>query len=313
MRMITRSNPLILTLLGGLLASSLWLPLSAQAQSSNPEAIINYNQGIEAHGQGNFQDALNKFSRATQIDPGYGDAYYNMGSIYYQLKRYPEAADMFQKAVNLTPGDGSAKYNLALCLEKLGRNEEAINILNQIPSSDPKAKQAHAKLEELRPNLKPQVAAAAKPAATTAAKPAPAATKPAAASTAPAGKITPKIFSKGYDGPTGITIGPGGFMYVANYSKNLIYRVGASGEKTVFAMGDAIKGPIGLTYNPKNNELYVANYLLNNVSRINGAGKISVLAGGLNKPYNLFMDTVNNALYVSEQDPANVISKIVLP
>lgn len=328
MRNRFHSRYLRLALLSGLMAGSLWLQPAGMAQTSNNlEAIQNYNQGIEAYNQGRVNDALGKFTRATQIDPAYGDAYYNMGSIYYQLKRFPDAADMFQKSVNLAPTDGNAKYNLALCLEKLNRNEEAINILSQIPASDAKYAQARVKLNELRPELKPQntPATATKPAsapatankpATTANKPAttaPSTSKPATAATPAAGKATVKVFSKGYEGPTGITIGPGGFMYVANYSKNIIYRVGASGEKTVFSSGEGIKGPIGLTYNPKTNELYVANYLLNNVARINANGKTSVLIGGLNKPYNLFMDTVNNAVFVSEQDPANIISRIALP
>ncbi|WP_373531233.1 tetratricopeptide repeat protein [Vampirovibrio sp.] len=316
MRIAFHYHRLLVSLLGGLLVGLLWLPVTASAQtSSNPEAIQNYNQGIEAYNQGRTNDALNKFIRATQVDSAYGDAYYNLGSMYYQLKRYPDAADMFQKSVNLTPNDHHAKYNLALSLEKLNRNEEAINILSLIPASDPQYPQAKAKLNELRPALKPQ-SATTTTAPATVNKPAAAATttaKPAAATTAAPGKLGVKVFSKGYDGPTGITIGPGGFMYVANYSKNLIYRVGANGEKTVFSSGEGIKGPIGLTYNPKTNELYVANYLLNNVARINAAGKASTLIGSLNKPYNLFMDTVNNALFVSEQDPANVISRISLP
>jgi DNA-binding beta-propeller fold protein YncE len=101
-------------------------------------------------------------------------------------------------------------------------------------------------------------------------------------------------------------------MYVANYSKNLIYRVGANGDKTVFTQGDTLKGPIGLVYNAKSNELYAANYLQNNIVRINSTGKASVLVSGLNKPYNLFLDSVNNVLYVSEQEN-NVISRIALP
>lgn len=305
MRTAFQSHRIMVAMLGGFLAGSLWLQAPAQAQSSNPDAIINYNQGIKAYNQGRTSEALDKFTQATRIDSGYGDAYYNMGSIYYQLKRYDDAANMFQKAVNLSPTDHHAKYNLALCLEKLNRNEEAINILSQIPASDPQHAQAKAKLNELRPDLKPGAAE------NTAQKPAPAVTKPAPA--AAPGKVAVKVFSKGYDGPTGIAIGPGGYMYVANYSKNLIYRVGANGDKTVFSSGEGIKGPIGLTYNPKTNELYVANYLLNNIARINSAGKVSVLVGGLTKPYNLFMDSVNNALFVSEQDPANVIARISLP
>jgi tetratricopeptide (TPR) repeat protein len=304
-----KTHRLVRPLLGPLLAAGLLLgtlpgPVAAQ---TTPDAIRNYNMGIEAYNQGHTADALKKFTKATQIDPGYGDAYYNMGSIYYQEKQYDNAAAMFQKAATLSPNDSQAKYNLALALEKLRRIEEAVNVLSQIPASDPKSAQARAKIEELQPSLKPQSAGGSN---VVKAKPTVAPAKPSPANPS---KLVARAFSKGYDGPTGITIGPGGYMYVANYSKNLIYRVGAGGEKTVFAQGENIKGPIGLTYNAKTNELYVANYLLNSIARINSAGKVSTLVGGLTKPYNLFLDTINNVLYVSEQDPVNQISRVTLP
>ena len=286
-----------------LAASCVAVPVWAQSSS---EAIRNYNQGIEAYQQGHEAEALKKFQRATQLDPNYADAYYNMGSLYYQMKQYEEAREMFQKAVNLNPADGQAKYNLALTFEKLSRIEEAINVLGQISPNDPKYAQAKLKIDELKPALKPHVAAPAQQAQPQTAQ-APA--KPAAPAVI---KPTLQAFSKGYDGPTGITIGPGGFMYVANYTKNQIYRVGANGDKVVFSQGELIKGPIGLVYNPKTNELYVANYLLNNVVRINAAGKASVLVSGVGKPYNLYLDSVNNALYVSEQE-GNTISRVLLP
>jgi tetratricopeptide (TPR) repeat protein len=277
----------------------------AQPQPSL-DAIRSYNQGIEAYNQGRSAEALKKFDAAARAYPAYADAYYNMGSIFYQMKNYEDARDMFQKAVNLNPSDAQARYNLALALEKQARIEEAISVLSQIPPSDPKSAQARAKIEELRPALlKPHGTATATGGTTT----------PAIKPVAPApAKLKAVLFSKGYDGPTGIVIGPGGFMYVANYSKNLIYRVGAGGEKTVFAQGEGlIKGPIGLAFNPKANEIYVANYLLNNVVRVDATGKASVLVSGLTKPYNLFMDTINNALFISEQDPANLVSRVALP
>jgi len=300
--MKTSKACLIFLSLLGLLTVSV-LPGLAQA----PEAIRQYNDGIAAYTQGRPSDALKKFSAATRIDPSYGDAYYNMGSIYYQMKQYEPARDNFQKAVNLSPADGQAKYNLGLSLEKLSRYDEAINVLSQIPPSDSKYASAKAKADELRLALKPKAA----PAQQTGPQPVrQAGTAPAAATSS--SKLMLQTFSKGYDGPTGIAIGPGGFMYVANYSKNQIYKVGANGDKALFAQGDEIKGPIGLVYNPKLNELYTANYLLGNITRINAAGKTGVLVSGLNKPYNLYLDAVNNVLYVSEQE-SNTISRIVLP
>jgi tetratricopeptide (TPR) repeat protein len=270
------------------------------------ESVRDYNMGIEAYNAGRLAEALKKFEAAARLNPAYADAYYNMGSIYYQMKNYEDAREMFQKSVNLNPNDGQARFNLGLCLEKQTRLEEAVSVYSQITPSDPKYPQAKAKLEDLRTAIKTQSAAAngdgggLRPSAS--------------ASTAVPAKLKAVAFSRGYDGPTGIVIGPGGFMYVANYSKNLIYKVGANGEKSIFAQGEnLIKGPIGLAYNPKSNELYVANYLLNNVVRITAGGKVSTIVPNLTKPYNLFLDTVNNALFISEQDPANIVSRVALP
>jgi tetratricopeptide (TPR) repeat protein len=302
-----------------MLAAGVMLSATPALAQYSQEAVHQYNQGIEAYSQGHTAEALKHFNKAVQVDPGYGDAYYNMGSIYYQSKQYAEASDMFHKSVRMSPTDSQAKYNLALTLEKLQRYDEAVSVLGKIPATDPKYSQARMKMDELRPALKPQSTGATTPALV---KPAPATSmadkqkplvNPAKPATPASPKLATQLFSKGYDGPTGIAIGPGGFMYVANYSKNTIYRVGAGGEKTIFAQGEGLKGPIGLIYNPKVNELYVANYLLGNVSRINATGKVSALVSGLNKPYNLFLDTVNNTLYISEQDPANQISRVMLP
>jgi len=38
---------------------------------------------------------------------------------------------------------------------------------------------------------------------------------------------------------------------------------------------------------------------------------VNTIATGLNKPYNLFLDTYNNVLYIGEQE-TNAISKIEL-
>jgi tetratricopeptide (TPR) repeat protein len=302
---------LALSLLMGVSVNLSAMP-AAFAQSSS-ESVRNYNEGIEAYNAGRRAEALKKFETATRLNPAYGDAYYNMGSIYFQMKNFEDAREMFQKAVNLNPGDGQARYNLALCLEKQNRLEEAVSVYAQITASDPKYSQARSKMDDLKSAIKTQVAAASGDANSL--RPSTAASTAVSSTSAAApAKLKAVAFSRGYDGPTGIVIGPGGFMYVANYSKNLIYKVGANGDKTIFAQGETlIKGPIGMAYNPKSNELYVANYLLNNVVRITAGGKVSTIVPNLTKPYNLFLDTVNNALFISEQDPANIVSRVSLP
>jgi tetratricopeptide (TPR) repeat protein len=294
-----------------------------------PDAIYNYNAGIQLYNQGKSGEAIQKFQQATAMDPQYAAAYYNMGSIYYQMAQYDNATNMFKKAVSLSPQDHQARYNLALCYEKQKSYSEALNALSLIPSSDSLSAKVRQKASEIQrqkdaatatKTIKPAEVATKTTKITQPAKTATSvttnATSSASSSSAAGGKshtITRIIFSRGYDGPTGIAIGPGGFMYVANYLENAIYRVGANGDKTLFVKeSQGIKGPIGMAYNPKANELYVANYLNGNVVKISSDAKASVLMYGLTQPYNLFFDDVNNTLYVSEQK-SNIISKITLP
>ncbi len=312
-----------------LLGVALVMVTGQQVMAENPEAVKLYNQGLDTYMNGRSQQALALFEQAIQIDAHYADAYYNIGSIHYQNGQYEKAKEAFAKALQINPNDNQAKYNLGLSHEKLGQYKQAYDFMAQIPVSDKKYADARKRLEDLKPRLAslPQAAPSASksPAQVEATKTVeqmlqqlsqqgalqPQSEKAQTVLDTDV-KLTVKTFAKGFSGPTGMTIGPGGYMYVANYSKNTIYKVGANGEKLVFVEGEGLNGPIGLTFNSKTGELYVANYLKNNIVRVTAEGEVSILASGLNKPYNLFLDAVNNDLYVSEQE-TNSVSKIALP
>lgn len=302
-------------ILPGMLAGLAAVAIALPADAKNPEAYRHYNLGIQAYNQGNLNEAVREFQRATQADPNYANAYFNLGSLYYQTGRFENAREAFERAMALDPLDSSTKYNLALTLEKLRQYDRALMILSRIPPGDPKGTLAQAKINELRSMMPKTIPgdSGKQPAITQPQQPANPLQTPEVTQTPqidPA-KLTLETFSKGYSGPTGMTFGPGGFLYVSSFTDNLIYKVGADGNKVVFARGDQIKGPMDIVYNDKTNELYVVNYHLNTVARVNPSGAVSVLTSGLKKPYNLLLDTQNNILYVSEQEN-NSVARIKL-
>jgi tetratricopeptide (TPR) repeat protein len=300
------------------------------AFAQNPEAARLYEQGIDQYTKGNLPAAVSLFEQSVKKDPTYADAQYNLGSVYYQQGRYDKAQTAFRKALDVNPGDMQAKYSLALSYEKNNQLKDAIWLYKQIPSSDPKYANAQRKLPELTKRYNDQQAAsaaAAKPTNysspnTTTSKPATTASKPVNTTpmlnkvgtkpTASAAKQSVETFAEGFLGPTGITQGPDGAIFVANYSKNRIDKVATNGQRTTYAEGGELNGPIGLVYDTANGNLYTANYLKNNVVRITPFGEQSVLASGLKKPYYLLLDNRNRALYVSEQE-TNTVSKIKVP
>ncbi len=301
-----------------LLTTMLTAPMPV-AQAEDVKAVRLYNQGIDAYNSGNHMAALDLFRQATVMDNRYSDAWYNMGSIHYQMKKYTDAEVAFRNAYNFNPNDYQAVYNLGLTLEKLSRFDEATQFYALVPPSDRKYPKAQAKLQELAGRAPANNVATTNPATINPATTAPNTTQ---APTSNTGGYAPDMigdrqlpthtFSTGYSGPTGLTIGPGGYLYVSNYSQNSISKVGANGDKAVFVSGGELSGPMGLAFNPKTGELYVANYLKNNIARVRHTGEIDVIATGLKKPYSLFLDLTNGALYVSEQE-TNSISKIDLP
>ncbi|MGE0200694.1 MAG: tetratricopeptide repeat protein [Candidatus Melainabacteria bacterium] len=303
-----------MTLSRSLLALSLSLAtglcsISHAAAVQSPEAIKQYNQGIQAYTNGENAKALELFQKAVAVDPRYGDAYYNMGSIYFQSRAYPKAEEAFRAALNVNPTDAQAIYNLALTEEKLSKPEEARKLYMSIPATDPKfvkAQQRAAVLEKQIASGNSQAPISTQPVNN------PATGTPVAGDPLDNKKLTVETFSKGYFGPTGMTIGPGGYLFVANYSKNLISKVGANGDKATFIQGNGLNGPMGMAFNPKTGDMFVANYLDNNIARIKNTGQVDVIASGLKKPYSLFFDGTNNALYVTEQE-TNSISRIDLP
>jgi tetratricopeptide (TPR) repeat protein len=84
-----------------------------------------YVLGEMARQDSQWDDAIQHFSRATQLDAGFGDAFLGLGSALLSAKRFGDAIPPLQVAVRLEPRNPGAHYNLATALSRAGRKEEA--------------------------------------------------------------------------------------------------------------------------------------------------------------------------------------------
>ena len=82
------------------------------------------NMGNVYAQQGNYQEAVNYFQKALQIEPYY-TTYSNLGAAYFFLKQYAQAVPMFEKAVELNPNDSSAAVNLGDAYRGAGQHDKA--------------------------------------------------------------------------------------------------------------------------------------------------------------------------------------------
>ncbi|MBX2860164.1 MAG: tetratricopeptide repeat protein [Vampirovibrio sp.] len=305
----TQKNHLMKALCVGATAGAL-LATSFGAFAQSQQAVALFDEGYNFYRAGNTQQALTKFQAAVRQDANYAEAYFNLGAIHYEMRQYPQALQAFTKVVQLNPADGQARYNMGLCYQKMEQYPAAIQTFLSIPAHDPKYQMAQKKVASLH-KLSENKTASANTGQTHQHT-----GQSNTHTTQPASdRITVKYpantFAKGFLGPTGMAIAPDGSIFVANYSKNAIYKVDTLGNKSMFVEGDGLGGPIGLVRDPRNGNLYVANYLKNNIARVNSNGSVTELANGLNKPYNLLLDANNNVLYVSEQE-TNTVSRIQL-
>ena len=83
-------------------------PLMTSCADSLPLEIQYYNQGVEKHDVGNYQGAIDDYTKAIDVDPQNAYAYYNRGKAKYDLLDYQGAIADYTKAIEINPQFASA-------------------------------------------------------------------------------------------------------------------------------------------------------------------------------------------------------------
>jgi tetratricopeptide (TPR) repeat protein len=79
---------------------------------------------------GDYQEALEPFRLAAQLDPDSYEMHYNLGLTCFRLKHYAEARDALQKAVVLRPDVFEVNAPLGAALYALGDDQAAYRVLD---------------------------------------------------------------------------------------------------------------------------------------------------------------------------------------
>ncbi|MFB0508607.1 MAG: tetratricopeptide repeat protein, partial [Thermodesulfobacteriota bacterium] len=62
-----------------------------------------YNQGLSYFQDDRYQEAIESFKQAIQLEPDSAEAHCNLGNCYIQLGRYQEAIDACKQAIRIEP------------------------------------------------------------------------------------------------------------------------------------------------------------------------------------------------------------------
>ena len=105
----------------------------------NPQYAAAYIGRGLAYGElGNHKQAINDFNKAIELNPQYATAYNNRGTTYGRdLGNYQQAINDYNKAIELNPQYATAYIGRGLAYYYLGNYQQAINDCNKAIELDP--------------------------------------------------------------------------------------------------------------------------------------------------------------------------------
>jgi tetratricopeptide (TPR) repeat protein len=112
-------------------------------------AIHNNGVGVSLEEAGQYEAAALWYRRAMRIDPTSPEYPFNLGNAMNELKRPAEAADAYALATQVDPGYSSAWYNLAVTEYQGGQREAAVKAFKQVLSLDPQRQDIRQLLQQL--------------------------------------------------------------------------------------------------------------------------------------------------------------------
>ncbi len=116
----------------------------------NPQAAAEaYNRGVRSHMAGDYDRALQDYSRAVQNDPGMANAHYNLGLVFRARNELSKSRSALQQALAIAPGMADARYMLALVLRDLREPAACLAELNTLLEKNPRYAPAHHALGQL--------------------------------------------------------------------------------------------------------------------------------------------------------------------
>ena len=252
------------------------------------EAKLQYNKGIEYYKVGSYDQAAECFKKATELDPNYIDAYFNLGSLMEYLMQNEEALNAFKQIILRKPDDYEAVYKAAELSKKLGNIDKAKMYLTLIPTDSligSRAKELANSMEMDMPTAQAELSA------------------PESFADANPLNNSNGVYND-INSPTGIATDSEGNLYVAGFSDNAIYKISPNNQKMLYIKNPKIDGPVGIARDNQGN-LYIANYNKNNVLKFDKGGEVSELITNILNPYCIHI--TGNLLFVSAQGSNQVV------
>jgi tetratricopeptide (TPR) repeat protein len=108
-----------------------------EVEYKHREAVALYNRGNASKNQGKYNEAIQSFDKALQLDPKFVDAWVTKSAILGFRGKYSECIDACNKALELDPKNIFAWCNKGEALKDNCKYEEALQALDMAIELDP--------------------------------------------------------------------------------------------------------------------------------------------------------------------------------
>jgi len=133
----------------GSLSRYAYLSPAKPARGDRAQAQRAFDQGLHAQAVNRPSEASQAYHRATQLDPAFFEAYYNLGLVATEARNWPAALAAYEHALAIKPESPNARYNFALVLRQANYLADAANELERLLAGHPGETRAHLALANL--------------------------------------------------------------------------------------------------------------------------------------------------------------------
>jgi tetratricopeptide (TPR) repeat protein len=105
--------------------------------------------GVSAQESRKFSEAVRNYRKATETDPAFYEAYYNLGLASTSGGDIPGALQAYEYALAIQPNSMEARYNFALALQQGGYPADAVAEFEKVLGANPNEARAHLALGNL--------------------------------------------------------------------------------------------------------------------------------------------------------------------
>ena len=106
-------------------------------------ASVLFYQGLVSHNKGEYEEAIEKYDEAIELNSNYAEFYNNRGVAKNNLGQYLEAIADYNKVIELNPNDAMAYSNRGNAKDELGQHQEAIIDFNKAIELNPNYAEAY--------------------------------------------------------------------------------------------------------------------------------------------------------------------------